>query len=50
MLSAWSFRLKSSKTKLLCTLLPNFFSTRLQLAAFPCHKYQKENNSAYCIL
>lgn len=50
MFSAWPFRLKSSKTKLLCILLPDFFSSRWLLAVFPWHKYQKENISAYCIL
>lgn len=50
MFSAWPFRLKSTKTKLLCTLLPDFFSIRLLLAAFPWHKYQKEKILAYCIL
>lgn len=49
MLSAWPFRLKPRRTKLLCTLLPDFFSDGLLLAVFPWHKNQKENISACCI-
>lgn len=49
MLSAWSFRLKSRKTELLCILVPDCSSAALLLVVFPWHKNQKENILAYSI-